>query len=1009
MSASASATSTHDILNDSRFITWSPSRPIQDPSIDDMTPEGTNKLFWSLQARYPKMPNLPGGGVALPIDLPRCSDPRRQNGIPIQHIMELGEVATWNIYGGSRDYRRMLAAANDNVNTRGEVPLDGQQHQRWDDSPAAFNYTFFPAVGVTTGPSVVFDAVKGNNALLVNARFEKNGYANGGPVYANPQMWRGPQVTNDNQWFGARKGVQMVNCVPYIVIYSRSAPSPGSAILPKQASWTSYTVEGQHFEDNHRRVVHVCGDLFAPRDVSASAAVYAAINCSNPHPGESYLWFMPFIHHNDNLKELSPMAYANAFSISGPSLGAAVFAAISGYPPAMYTGFLSASRLNRKLYGNPNGGVDEVIVPKSFDYIENVQLVGSKMWLAAMLQVPFVFPVQSALEGAIQTIQNSGDGDIKALAERFANQTGILMRADHVYTSLEDMAGKSFQNNVTPFLCATTLTGALTLAVKGCFYFGAAHHFQDLSAQIEDIYDDVADNGAMDGNRNLHRQAANQIAAKYRQRELNVYNNAKLYPQFDGNPAGPQRTKMGYAGKLVQDAKDRRTAKKNANAALRDKKKATKKATAPARAAARVQANRNSVPTSKQIMAAKVAGKSQVVKYNERHPAPRQRKLDKRGLPYGWKKGKPYDPQTDSMTKQSSSSPPITARAYALQYHPHGLQGAFPGWDGRFGRQRVVQQQQPRGGGGGGGAGADDAFLNHFVARALSQAPPRPQSQPRAASFPMSSQQMKQEGFFGNASSPSRQQIKQEPSVKRESSVVPGYKAGYNPKLDYTRNPTHHMAVKASKSEKAGTSRSATKAKTKTQTQRKRSGDDDSDEEGIYTSSPYSGQALSQRALMPDGRIFGESQKNFEARKAREARNASNYIVDSLFDHPSEQMADDIAAFNQRQAAASSGPSYQDAQNYYTEQQNDEDANADLAQQDPDLDWLDDLMATDPNALKSAGKFKAAASRLKTAGKLRSAGRMKAGLMSDILSAAPGIARLGGRLLSSINPADLLS
>jgi hypothetical protein len=533
-------------------IDWAGPSDLADPSLPEV---GTLKAYWAKTPLDGQLPvNLAQAGNLIRGN--RDASSVEQQSVSLEKL-NLTNFTEWNIYGGYTNEARNpieLKAYMDAEATDVQIPIQtfGQflgevsdsvmgksevddVKKRWDGGgviPNMFHYAFFPAIGVRTGQSTV-EYDKATNSFSFHL---------------------GSGIKGNQMVYGNARQQQRLDCVPYVAFYSTSMP--GKDLLPLGCSADSWVTVKNELKNIS---VNLCVDLIASRDSSTFNAITSAINLANPAPN-SYVWFVPMVRFKQG--DIDAFAYRARFAINGPSLGAAVFAAVSGMPSVMYTGFVSAASIDENngsgnVYRRVGDAIVEVDQPKAFDYLENVQFVGSKMWLAAMLRVPFVMPTNAAIKTPI----GAGTTTISDYARRFANSTGQVLLAGDIYTTLDLEAGRKFVDHMTPFLMAPTMNGAMTLAALGSYYFGG---LREISQRARQAIDKVAADGR------LQRQAAKRLDSAYESRAKNAVLNYAPHP-YGFRELTQEAKDYSVAASRTKDPVEKEALKKKAEAARKQR------------------------------------------------------------------------------------------------------------------------------------------------------------------------------------------------------------------------------------------------------------------------------------------------------------------------------------------------------------------------------------------------------------------------------------------------------
>lgn len=153
-------------------------------------------------------------------------------------------------------------------------------------------------------------------------------------------------------------------------------------------------------------------------DNNCLLSILAAVENSFAKSG-CYIFMYPEVDRELYNQPGTPFADPRTHKITGPSLGMAVFAAVSGWPPLMYTGYISYLAPGFKLVHGSNTASAEwlgkppattnvaanysvsslgaVKVAKQLNFVDQIQDLHIKIVFALVNKIPFVFPLSSSL------------------------------------------------------------------------------------------------------------------------------------------------------------------------------------------------------------------------------------------------------------------------------------------------------------------------------------------------------------------------------------------------------------------------------------------------------------------------------------------------------------------------------------------------------------------------------------------------------------------------------------
>lgn len=317
---------------------------------------------------------------------------------------------------------------------------------------------------------------------------EPNGFFDGADSFFNctlfPVVYKRSRAVQGQR--GARQNTVFV--APFMCVYSSfpiseadgdQALQQGTSSFVQAArmgvgrSYTSHTTAAPN-----STTVNV--DVGLLRDDNADRAIIGALENCRPAQG-SFITFVPLITDEQFARRLTDMNLDDAeqheiYAVAGPSMGLAVYAAVMGAPPLLYTGYNSYIMPNTRIasskdfaraeQGALNPGAmsitrfshDSYALPKVFlgaDFVDNVAEVPLKTLYALAVGYPIVIPYNSAMGHPIWQIMAATDR---------ASIHAQLAASDLFYTMSSVIDGVSVRPEINPILVAPTITEAVMLA-----------------------------------------------------------------------------------------------------------------------------------------------------------------------------------------------------------------------------------------------------------------------------------------------------------------------------------------------------------------------------------------------------------------------------------------------------------------------------------------------------------------------------------------------------------------
>ena len=271
---------------------------------------------------------------------------------------------------------------------------DGGGITKWDDqrgprNTQPFNSALFPVVVRWTSGERARKATKFNEAV-----------ENSSESHAFPVIYRACWSQ-----FKPTKGVEIPHEPKFEEIKLHEVNERGVAI-----------------EGSYRYSVFVDAALIG--DIHCARSIVASLENSSVAP-RSYIYFFPDVTKRVRDNPAYPFDKPDDHKISGASLGMAIYAAVSGWPSILYTGYTSfilpgfkiqnASEYSEKTsdiknkywngaapqsFTNKNVttyGQAYVEVGKQIDFVDSVQDLPYKMILAVFHKIPIIIPMTTAL------------------------------------------------------------------------------------------------------------------------------------------------------------------------------------------------------------------------------------------------------------------------------------------------------------------------------------------------------------------------------------------------------------------------------------------------------------------------------------------------------------------------------------------------------------------------------------------------------------------------------------
>lgn len=214
--------------------------------------------------------------------------------------------------------------------------------------------------------------------------------------------------TSDGSWFSVayfpavrQNADKSLTTALYGVLYSSFQPSSrGGNGTANAVTRGTVSYRPMQLADNPASTVRV--DFGMIHDENAALSVKAALESCWPVDG-SFITFFACVDDQqwDSVINDRNNRNPHVWSLSGPSMGVAIMAAVTGAPPVAYTGYIKnlfpnvntrydgARVLSSK--GNP---ADNFLTPilKSDNVVENVAQIAAKVALCLKIQMPIVIP-----------------------------------------------------------------------------------------------------------------------------------------------------------------------------------------------------------------------------------------------------------------------------------------------------------------------------------------------------------------------------------------------------------------------------------------------------------------------------------------------------------------------------------------------------------------------------------------------------------------------------------------
>ena len=293
----------------------------------------------------------------------------------------------YDVCGGSKP--EGIPAALFNATFDEQITLKDGGVTKWDESGKAFNSALFPVVVRWTSGERARKATKFNEAVEDTSE-----------SHAFPVIYRACWSQ-----FKPNKGVEIPHEPKFEEIKLHEVNERGVAI-----------------EGSYRYSVFVDAALIG--DIHCARSIVASLENSSVAP-RSYIYFFPDVTKRVRENPAYPFDKPDDHKISGASLGMAIYAAVSGWPSILYTGYTSfilpgfkiqnASEYSEKTsdiknkywngaapqsFTNKNVttyGQAYVEVGKQIDFVDSVQDLPYKMILAVFHKIPIIIPMTTAL------------------------------------------------------------------------------------------------------------------------------------------------------------------------------------------------------------------------------------------------------------------------------------------------------------------------------------------------------------------------------------------------------------------------------------------------------------------------------------------------------------------------------------------------------------------------------------------------------------------------------------
>lgn len=187
--------------------------------------------------------------------------------------------------------------------------------------------------------------------------------------------------------------------VSMIVGYSSFKPSENKngqvGVLPHNAKWTEVKLQPNA---GSNQTIQVFVDSVLVGDESCWLSILASLENSYPVNG-TYIWFYPEVN-DEYFAHGAIFGHPSNCKITGASLGMAVFAAVSGWAPVFYTGYIKYIQpgkvLSRPTFSREGVNVaaqyDVQQVFKQLNFVDTVRDIPMKIALALACGGVIIFP-----------------------------------------------------------------------------------------------------------------------------------------------------------------------------------------------------------------------------------------------------------------------------------------------------------------------------------------------------------------------------------------------------------------------------------------------------------------------------------------------------------------------------------------------------------------------------------------------------------------------------------------